>query len=258
MNRQELLKRLKGHEWTDVEFKEAQQDVPKSAYETVSAFSNTHGGWLVFGVRQADAGYEVAGVANVDKVQGDFLSALHADNKVNHDIPVEARLIQVGGKTVLVFRVPEAIRQHKPLYLDGDIRRTFLRRGGGDYRAQMQDIERMLRDAASDRWDGQVFDRVSLKEAFDKSSLAWYRTRFHQVNEGFDLQQPNEEFLREWGYLARSGKKLLRTRAAIMLFGSLVGVRQLIPKLVLDVQFLPGCKCASASSKRITEPLGFN
>ena len=93
VNRQDLLKRLKGHEWTDVEFKEAQQDVPKSAYETVSAFSNTHGGWLVFGVREADAGYEVAGVTNVDKVQSDFLSALHADNKVNHDIAVEAKLI---------------------------------------------------------------------------------------------------------------------------------------------------------------------
>jgi ATP-dependent DNA helicase RecG len=239
VNRQELLKRLKGHEWTDVEFKEAQQDVPKNAYETVSAFSNTRGGWLVFGVRDAAAGYEVSGVANVDKVQSDFLSALHADNKVNHDIPVEAHLIRVAGKTVLVFHIPEATRQHKPLYLDGDIRRTFLRRGGGNYKAQMQDIERMLRDAASDRWDGQVFDRVSLKEAFDRSSLAWYRNRFHQVNEGFDAQQPNEEFLREWGYLARSGKKLLPTRAAIMLFGSLVGVRQLIPKPVLDVQFLP-------------------
>ena len=97
MNRQELLKRLKGHEWTDVEFKEARQDVPKSAYETVSAFSNTHGGWLVFGVSEADAGYEVSGVVNVDKVQNDFLSALHAGNKVNHDIAVESRLIRVAG-----------------------------------------------------------------------------------------------------------------------------------------------------------------
>lgn len=33
MNRRELLKRLKGNEWTDVEFKEARQDVPKSAYD---------------------------------------------------------------------------------------------------------------------------------------------------------------------------------------------------------------------------------
>ena len=101
MDRQELLKRMKGHEWTDVEFKEAQQDVPKSAYEAVSAFSNTHGGWLVFGVRRADAGYEVAGVASVDKVQSDFLSALHADNKVNHDTPVDAKLIRIAGKKAI-------------------------------------------------------------------------------------------------------------------------------------------------------------
>jgi len=239
MDRQELLKRLRGHEWTNVEFKEAQRDVPKSAYESVSAFSNTHGGWLVFGIRQVNAEFEVSGIANVDKVQGDFLSALHADNKTNHDVPVESHLIRFGRKAVLVFRIPEAARQNKPLYLDGDIRRTFLRRGGGDYKAQMHEIERMLRDAASDRWDGQVFDRVSLKEAFDRNSLAWYRARFHQVNEGFNLRQPDKEFLREWGYLARSGKKLLPTRAAIMLFGSLLGVRQLIPKPVLDVQFLP-------------------
>ena len=72
----------------------------------------------------------------------------------------------------------------------------------------MQDIERMLRDAAADRWDGQVFDRVSLDEAFDKGSLNWYRGRFHQANEGFDPEQPDEDFLREWGYLARSDKEV--------------------------------------------------
>ena len=43
MNRQELLKRLKGHEWTDVEFKEARRDVPKSACETVYAVGTLKG-----------------------------------------------------------------------------------------------------------------------------------------------------------------------------------------------------------------------
>ena len=52
MEREELIERLKGYEWTDVEVKEAHGGVPKSAYETVSAFANTKGGWLVFGVRE--------------------------------------------------------------------------------------------------------------------------------------------------------------------------------------------------------------
>jgi len=238
MNRQELFKRLKGHEWTDVEFKEAQHDVPKSAYETVSAFANTHGGWLVFGVRQTDAGFEISGVGNVDKVQGDFLSALHADNKVSHDIAVTPRLIRVVDRTVLIFRIAENQRTRKPVYLDGDIRRTFLRKGGGDYKAQMQDIERMLRDATSDRWDSQPFEKVPLKDAFHPGSLKWYRDRFHQVNAGFDPKQSDRDFLYHWGFLLKDGKRYVPTRAAVMLFGSSLAVHQLIPRPTLDVQFL--------------------
>jgi ATP-dependent DNA helicase RecG len=100
-----------------------------TAYETVSSFSNTGGGWLVFGIRDYDGHYEVAGVLEVDKVQNDFLSALRAGNKVNHDIKVETELIVVGHKTVLAFRIPETSRQDKPIYLNGDIRRSFIRRG---------------------------------------------------------------------------------------------------------------------------------
>jgi ATP-dependent DNA helicase RecG len=169
----ELRKLLKAGEWNDVEFKEARTDVPKSAFETVSAFANTHGGRLVFGVAQHGDAYEITGVDKPDKVQNDFLSVLHADAKINHDVQVTEQRLDIGGKTILVFQIAENQRTRKPVYLDGDIRRTFLRKGGGDYRAQMQDIERMLRDATADRWDSQPFDRVLLKEAFHPGSLRW-------------------------------------------------------------------------------------
>jgi ATP-dependent DNA helicase RecG len=54
MTRDELLARLQSIEWSDIEFKEAAWAVPKSALETVSAFANTTGGHLVFGVEQAN------------------------------------------------------------------------------------------------------------------------------------------------------------------------------------------------------------
>ena len=117
MTREELIERLKGYEWNDIEFKRAQRGVPVSAYETVSAFSNTEGGWLVYGVLDRNGNYEIVGVIEVDKVQNDFLSALRADNKVNHDIQVEAKLIEAEGQTVLAFHIPEASRQNKPIYL---------------------------------------------------------------------------------------------------------------------------------------------
>ena len=234
----ELKKLLKAGEWNDIEFKEARMDVPKSAFETVSAFANTHGGRLVFGVAQRGESYEITGVEKPEKVQNDFLSVLHADAKINHDVLVTEQKLPIDGKMVLVFQIAENGRTRKPVYLDGDIRRTFLRKGGGDYKAQMQDIERMLRDSAVDRWDGQLFDRVAFKQAFDVSTLGWYRNRFHQVNTGFDARQSDRDFLYHWGFLIKQGKRFLPTRAAIMLFGSSLAVHQLIPRPTLDVQFL--------------------
>ncbi len=83
MDKDELIARLQRYEWNDVEFKKAQRGVPDAAYETVSAFSNTAGGWLVFGVEDSMGSLEVVGVIEVDKVQRDFLSCLRTTDKLN-------------------------------------------------------------------------------------------------------------------------------------------------------------------------------
>ena len=99
--------------------------------KTVSAFSNTGGGWLVFGVRDGAGGFEIVGVLEVDKVQNDFLGVLRSGQKLNRVIAANERLIEEDGKALLVFHIPEARRQDKPVYLNGDIRRSFFRRGAG-------------------------------------------------------------------------------------------------------------------------------
>ena len=66
MTQEELLELLKGHEWRDIEFKEAQRDVPRNAHETVAAFANTDGGHLVFGVKKDGGDFEVVGVLDVE------------------------------------------------------------------------------------------------------------------------------------------------------------------------------------------------
>lgn len=75
MNREELISRLGKYEWSDIEFKEALRSAPRSSYKTVSAFANTAGGWLVFGVRDQGGAIEVVGVIETDRVQNEFLDS---------------------------------------------------------------------------------------------------------------------------------------------------------------------------------------
>jgi len=153
-NRPSLDELLRSGEWYGAEFKAAKSALPKSVFESVSAFANTRGGWIVFGVTQDGERFEVSGVDEPDKVQNDFLSMLHAGQKISHDVDVAEHRYEQDGKVVLAFQIVENPRTRKPVYLDGDIRRIFLRKGGGDYRAQQHEIERMLRDASADCWDG--------------------------------------------------------------------------------------------------------
>jgi len=59
MNKQELIERLEDIEWEDFEVKEAKSELPKSSWETVSAFANTAGGWIIFGVKQTNKHFEI-------------------------------------------------------------------------------------------------------------------------------------------------------------------------------------------------------
>ncbi len=103
MQLKELMKKISSPEWTDLEFKESSGGLPKSAYETACAFANTKGGHIVLGVQENNGNYEIAGVSNVDKIQNDFISTLHAGQKFNHDIHPSEQLFKIEGKIVLVF-----------------------------------------------------------------------------------------------------------------------------------------------------------
>ena len=94
----------------------------------------------MFGVGDRGGTLEVVGVVQVDKVQNEFLSALRSRQKINRAIGVAEDVVETDGKTLLVFHIPESPRSDKPVYLDGDIRRSFIRRGAGDERCTPAEI----------------------------------------------------------------------------------------------------------------------
>ena len=236
MDREELIERLKGYEWNDIEFKEARQAVPRDAYETVSAFANTTGGHLVFGVKQNGERFEIVGVVSVDKVQGDFLTTMRQREKINVVLDIEEELHRYDETDVLVFYIPEASRADKPVYLNRDIRLSFVRRGGSDIRCSDNERDRFLVDATAERFDGRVVAREP-DTAFDSDSVRWYRESYERrPGNRSHADLSDLDFLDEMGLLVEEDGRRMPTRAAILLFGSNAAVRQLLPRPVVDCQ----------------------
>ena len=250
MERAELVARLDGHEWSDIEFKEARRAVPRAAYETVSAFANTGGGYIVFGVRQGGGGFQVVGVEKVDKVQGDFLTALRQPDKISTILDVKEELRRHENSDLLIFHVPEARRADKPVHLNGDIRRSFVRRGGGDVRCSEAERNRFLIDAMADRFDGQAVERA-LDGAFDDDSLRWYRATYEARPDNRSYAGLTDlEFLDRMGLLVESDGGRRPTRAAVLLFGTESAFRQLLPRPVVDCQIFAAPRAEADTGAR--------
>lgn len=113
MTKEELVARLRDIEWDDFEVKAAKSDLPKNIWETVSAFSNCSGGWIVLGVKQSGRLFEIIGVDNIEKLEQDFFGTLRS-KKFN--IPLFATLhrYEIDGKNVIAFYLPSS--EIKPVY----------------------------------------------------------------------------------------------------------------------------------------------
>jgi ATP-dependent DNA helicase RecG len=234
MDRNELKQRLTGFEWDDFEVKAARRATPKNAYETVSAFANTRGGHLVFGVEQAAGEFQIVGVIEVDKVQNEFLTGLRSRQKVSVQLETKNDIIDHEGNHVLVFFIPEARRQDKPVYLNGDIRRSFIRRGGGDQRCNEDEIKRFLRNAADDRFDRSVVDRA-LDRSFDDEAVHWYRNRFRDKNPNARCNDLDDlDFLEHWGLVVDHEGNRHPTSASILLFGTGAATRAIMARPSVD------------------------
>ena len=254
MTKDELLAKLQSIEWSDIEFKEAAWAAPKDALSTVSAFANTEGGHLVFGVKQANGAFTVTGVSEADKVQNDFLGWVRDQNKISVFLPISGDVHSLAEGTVLAFYVPEAKRSEKPVFIDRVPHKAYIRRGSRDDTCTRDELMRFMRDASDTRYDSEALD-VDIDRCFDEGSVRWYRARFAASNPGRDNAPDDHTFLRNWGFLAEQGGKLRPTRAAILVLGSGEYVRQILPRMVSDVQFYGNSRAEYDSSVRWADRL---
>ena len=178
MTKEELLLRIKNIEWDDFECKEALEKLPNNVWESVSAFSNTSGGWIVFGVKQQGKKFLVQGVNNGEKTESDFLNTLRNGQKFNFRLYPKAYKYDIDGHLVLAFYIPSS--PVKPIYYGSPIN-TYIRSGSGDRQANEMEIAAMMRDQAFGSKSEMIVEGTSIDD-LNISSIEDYRNRVRVEN----------------------------------------------------------------------------
>ncbi|MFA5247190.1 MAG: RNA-binding domain-containing protein, partial [Candidatus Micrarchaeia archaeon] len=243
LSKDELITRLQDIEWEDFEVKEARNEVPKNAWETVSAFSNTAGGWIIFGAKKEGKKYEITGCSEPDKTESDFLTVLNTGNKFNKRIDVTPKKYAIDDKTVLVFYIPQRNPREKPVYFDSP-KNTFVRTGSGDRRATQEEIDSFFRNASFGKKDGEQ-TRLAFND-LDHETVKQYRNLFAQTNPGHRyLNLADKAFLEKLS-ATNHGRV---TYAGLLIFGTYDAIRRKLPHYRVEYLEIAGTSYTDAATR---------
>ncbi len=238
-----LIERLQGSETLEVEVKLAQGGIPKSLWETVSAFANTNGGWILLGVKESNNMLEVEGLSNPSKMLDDFYNMLRNPQKINYPIcnAQDARIESLDGKEILVIRVPEAPRQQRPVYINGNpYNGTYVRRHTGDHHCTKPEVDRMMREASDVGADSAILPGFNLDD-IDQDALTRYRRLDQTLHPGEPRNTYDDvRFLSAIGAYGRergTAKEGL-TVAGLLLLGTNKGIREWRSRHLIDYRML--------------------
>lgn len=240
MTKEELLKRLSDIEWDDFECKEALNKLPDSVWETVSAFSNTSGGWIVLGIKQNGKRFDIQGVSDGEKMESDFLNVLHGGQKFNMRLTAKGQKYDFDGKTVLAFHVPSS--PIKPVYSKNPSN-TFIRSGSGDRRATEGEVMAMMRDQAFGSKSETQVKGTSIAD-LNMGSMETFRNHVAFENPEFLYNGlPLEEYCEKLNITSDG----LLTYAGLLMFGERDALRHRIPNFWIDYIEVPGTSYSNAS-----------
>ncbi|GAB6394231.1 MAG: putative DNA binding domain-containing protein [Bacteroidales bacterium] len=242
LTKPQLLEHLQDIKWDNFEVKTAKTDVPKDVWETVSAFSNTSGGWIVFGVAQKKKAFEIVGVENPEKLENDMLTTLRSKTKFNIKLSPQAKKYKIDGKTVLAFYIPSS--DIKPVYFNG-VQNTFIRTGSGDQQASEFEINALYRDQTFGTMSGKTVEGTSV-ESLNAESYSNFRDYLQRMVPGLHYNKLNNEAFNSKLHIVKNGKL---TYGGLLFLGKNEEICNHIDDFRVDYLEIPGTNYRDAATR---------
>lgn len=259
---EEIKRKLLLGENVNLECKEAESTIPKSVYESYSAFANTSGGDIVLGVKEnkkevnPEKRFIIQGISNPTKQIEDFWNTLNG-NKVNANILIDDDVYTVSadGVVLIIIHVPRANYNLKPVYIgENPYKGTFKRNNEGDYHATEHEVRAMIRDQNPNGNDSAILEHYNMDD-IDITTLSSYRQMFKVTNpEHVWNSYDDKEFLRMLGGYAKdrmTGVEGL-TVAGLLMFGKGLPIREKFDNILMDYRDESGLSGDMRWSDRLT------
>lgn len=246
-----------------LECKKAESNVPRSVWETYSAFANTEGGTILFGIEEhpketaPEKRFTIEDIANPHARLKEFWDTINNPTKVSINLLRDADVgtCEVDGKTIIWINVPQADYTQKPVYINGNpISGTFIRNFEGDYHCKEPDVKAMFRDSKDEGNDSGLLEGYTMDD-IDPETLKAYRILFSTQNpEHIWNIDDDKAFLTHLGgyTVDRRTQKEGLTPAGLLMFGKGLPVRDYFDNIRMDYIDKTGITGEMRYSDRLT------
>lgn len=185
--------RFAGTDIREYELKSASGGVPKETAESISAFANTYGGVIVFGISERNGFHSLD--IDVKTIQAGVAQA--ARDLLEPPQQVEITVLPFEGKPVVIANVPEAPLKEKPCYVKklGQMKGSYIRTGDGDHKMSIYEIDRFIENQHRvARNDIAIVQDATLEDLDSDLTHAWL-ARVRAMTLGRATAMSNEELL---------------------------------------------------------------
>ncbi|GAA0770253.1 MAG: RNA-binding domain-containing protein [Brevundimonas aurantiaca] len=218
-------------------------EIPRDFWETYSAFANTRGGYVVLGAREEKDGRFLLpdSVINVEKLKTDLFNQLNNLQKVSTNLIrlEDVERVDLDHRSLLVIRVPQASRQHKPVFINGNpLTGSYRRLHDGDRLCDAEAVKRLLAEQTDDSRDSRILRGFGVEDLHAESIDLFRRLMSAAKPSHPFLEKDRPDFLRAIGALKKdreTGQEGL-TVAGLLMLGTSESIRDEFPNYAVDYQ----------------------
>lgn len=224
-----------------LEFKEASFALPKSFWESVSAFANSQGGQIVLGIQenQKEKSFKIKGVDDPDRIIKTLFNENNNQAKINMPIISQNDVIKykVFSHTVIQVNVRKVNNEERPVYLNNSSQNCYVRTDDGDRKATFQQYKYFIVDSQSEV-DTELLDNYDMDDLDLTDILSYKKLMAKNMNDSEIINKDNFDFLKDIGVFKRdrtsSLKKYKLTVGGLLFFGKFNSITQRFPHFQLD------------------------